>query len=194
MKVQIVSWNVRGLNDVSKRMRVRNLLNSWKADIVCLQETKLDSISRSLIRSLWRCRYVDWLCLDSLGASGGIIIMWDTKVVEKVEEAVGLFSVSCKFKEIHSGFEWGFSGVYGPHRDVERQLMWEELSGICAWWDVPWCVGGDFNVVRYPMERGGTDRISPSMQAFSDFIFDMGLVDLPLEGGSITWSNARSKS
>ena len=31
--------------------------------------------------------------------------MWDTKVVEKVEEVVGQFSVSCKFKEVSSGFE-----------------------------------------------------------------------------------------
>ena len=38
------------------------------------------------------------------------------------------------------------------------------------------------------------DRITPSMQEFSDFIFDMGLLDLPLEGGSITWSNSRSQS
>ena len=62
-------------------------------------------MSWGLIRSLWRSRYVDWLCLDSIGASGGIILMWDTRVVEKVEEVVGQFSVSCKFKEVSSGFE-----------------------------------------------------------------------------------------
>jgi hypothetical protein len=38
------------------------------------------------------------------------------------------------------------------------------------------------------------DRVTPSMQDFSDFIFEMGLLDLPLEGGSITWSNSRSQS
>ena len=130
MNVQIVSWNVRGLNDGANRTCIRNLLHSWKADIVCLQETKLESVSRGLIRSLWCCRYVDWLCLDSIGASGGILLMWDTRVVEKTEEAVGQFSVSCKFKEVSSGFEWGFSGVYGPHTNDVRRLMWDELSGV----------------------------------------------------------------
>uniref|UniRef100_A0A2N9H1T5 Reverse transcriptase domain-containing protein n=1 Tax=Fagus sylvatica TaxID=28930 RepID=A0A2N9H1T5_FAGSY len=104
------------------------------------------------------------------GASGGILTMWDSRVVEKVDEAVGRFSLSCQFKVVLSGFEWGFTGVYGPNKDVERQLMWEELASVSTWWDIP------------------------CMQEFSDFIFDMGLLDLPLEGGSITWSNSWSQS
>ena len=31
--------------------------------------------------------------------------MWDRRVVEKVEEAVGHFSVSCKFKNVGDQFE-----------------------------------------------------------------------------------------
>ena len=38
--------------------------------------------------------------LGSIGASGGILLMWDKRVVEKVEDAVGQFSVSCKFKNV----------------------------------------------------------------------------------------------
>ena len=36
MNLRIVSWNVRGLNEQDKRLRVRNLIQKWKADIVCL--------------------------------------------------------------------------------------------------------------------------------------------------------------
>jgi hypothetical protein len=61
MNVQIVSWNVRGLNDGAKRTCIRNLLHSWKADIFCLQETKLESVSWGLTHSLWCFRYVNWL-------------------------------------------------------------------------------------------------------------------------------------
>ena len=102
-------------------------------------------------------------CVDSMGASGSIILMWDTRVVEKVEEAVGRYSVSCKFKVVSSGLAWGFFGVYGSQRAAERRLMWEELAGVGVWWDVPWCVGGDFNTVRYPSERFGLNSFSPSM-------------------------------
>uniref|UniRef100_A0A2N9GTW6 Reverse transcriptase domain-containing protein n=1 Tax=Fagus sylvatica TaxID=28930 RepID=A0A2N9GTW6_FAGSY len=158
------------------------------------EETKLTAVSQTLVRSLWRCRYVDWLSLDSVGASGGIILMWDRRIVQRIEEATGTYSISCRFREVASGFEWAFSGVYGPKRTVERSLMWEELASVTAWWEVPWCVGGDFNVARYPTERAGAADISPSMREFSDFIFSMGLIDLPMEGGSFTWSNARSRS
>lgn len=77
---------------------------------------------------------------------------------------------------------------------VERRLLWEELSGVCSWWGVLWCVGGDFNIVCYPFERLGSNRISSDMRDFSEFIFFMGLLDLPLEGGNITWSNSLSRS
>jgi hypothetical protein len=120
--------------------------------------------------------------------------MWDDRVVERVEEAVGTFSISCKFRNVSSGFEWAFSGVYGPNRNAERRLFWEELSGICSWWDVPWCVGGDFNTVRFPSERVGSDQTSPAMRDFSDFISSLGLLDIPMEGGSMTWSNFMSRS
>jgi hypothetical protein len=55
-------------------------------------------------------------------------------------------------------------------------------------------VGGDFNIVRYPSERVGLDKISPDMRDFSDFIFSLGLLDIPMEGGSMTWSNSTSSS
>ena len=54
MNLKIVSWNVRGLNEQDKRLRVRNMFRKWKADIVCLQETKLELINRGVIQGLNR--------------------------------------------------------------------------------------------------------------------------------------------
>ena len=100
MNVKIISWNVRVLNDRDKRLRVRNMIKSWGADIICLQETKMEFISKREIRSLWGCQHVDWLYLGSIGASGGVLVMWDRRTVEKIDGAVGRFSVSCKFKNV----------------------------------------------------------------------------------------------
>ena len=36
---------------------------------------------------------MDCLYLGSVGASGGVLLMWDNRVVDKVEEAVGRFSL-----------------------------------------------------------------------------------------------------
>ena len=98
MNLKLLSWNVRGLNEVDKRLQIHNLLRSWKVDIVCLQETKLEWITRGIVRSIWGCPYVDWLYLGSDGASGGILLMWDRPVMEKVEESWGIFRFLASLK------------------------------------------------------------------------------------------------
>jgi exonuclease III len=59
MKPKIISWNVRGMNELEKRMKMRRLLREWKADIVCLQKTKMEVFSREVVRSVWGCIHVD---------------------------------------------------------------------------------------------------------------------------------------
>jgi exonuclease III len=194
MNLKILTWNVRGLHDQDKRLRIKNLLKEWHADVVCLQEIKMEVITGQFVRSLWRCRYVDWMFLRSNGASGGILLMWDKRLVEKLEDAVGFFSVSCKFKNVEDQKIWMFTGVYGPNDDRDRRLIWDELVGMRSWWEVPWVVGGDFNMVRFPLERVGSNTFSPAMHDFSDFISVHGLVDMPMSGGNFTWTNNREVS
>ena len=91
MKLKIISWNVRGLNDSQKRLIVRSLLHEWKCDVVCLQETKLVGVDRQMVSILWSCSYVDWVALDVDQMAGGVLILWDRRVLEKLEVLVGTF-------------------------------------------------------------------------------------------------------
>ena len=43
---------------------------------------------------------MDWVYFSFVGASRGVLVMWDRRVVEIVEEVVGHFSVSCRFKNV----------------------------------------------------------------------------------------------
>ena len=63
-----------------------------------------------------------------------------------------------------------------------------------SWWEIPWVMGGDFNVVRFPFERLRAEHLTTAMQNFSDFISSTGLVDIPMEGGMYTRSNSQSHS
>ena len=161
---------------------------------MCLQETKLEWITGGIVRSIWSCPYIDWLYLGSDGAFGGILLMWDSRVVEKVEEAVGHFSVSCKFKNVGDQFEWAFIGVYGPNLNKRHRLMWEELIGLISWCDLPWCIGGNFNIICFPSERLGAASFSRAMYGFSDFVSLHGMMYIHMEGGLYTWSNTSSAS
>jgi hypothetical protein len=46
----------------------------------------------------------------------------------------------------------------------------------------------DFNISRFPIKRSGDAGFSPAMELL-DFIFEQELIDIPLVGGSFTWSN-----
>ena len=102
---------------------------------------------------------------------------------------MGYFSVSVRWQGVGDGFIWACSGVYGPNDNNLRGQVWDELIGIQQLWDVPWCYMGDFNVVRFPSERLGGLCLTLAMENFSKFIEELNLIDLPLEGGSYTWSS-----
>jgi exonuclease III len=69
-------WNVRGLNSTARQDSVRSLVDSSRADIVCIQETKIAAISQRIILSTLGADFTDFITLPSNGASGGILVAW----------------------------------------------------------------------------------------------------------------------
>jgi hypothetical protein len=57
-------------------------------------------------------------------------------------------------------------------------------------WNLPWCVGSNFNFTHFLNEILGEARFCSDMK-FYDFIFEQGLMDLPLVRGTFMWSNNR---
>jgi hypothetical protein len=64
------------------------------------------------------------------GASGGILLMWDCRVVSKIDVCVGSHVATCCFKNVVDGSVWAFAGVYGPCLNNLRNKLWEELAGL----------------------------------------------------------------
>ena len=128
MTLQLLSWNVRGLNNPQKREVCKNLLKEWKCDIVCFQETKVFSIDVAFVRSLWGSPFIDWVVLDAVQTLGGVLLIWDKRVFGKLDVIVGQFSVSVLLRGVVDDFVWACTGVYGPNDDGQRSILWEELS------------------------------------------------------------------
>ena len=105
MKIKILSWNVRGANDPDKRNVIKNFLRRYRADVVCLQETKIQEMSIELVRSLGVGRHLNWRVMNAEGSAGGILVFWDNSCISMVDSVVGSFSVSCLFRMLEDGFQ-----------------------------------------------------------------------------------------
>ena len=91
---------MKGLNNSQKQEVCRNLHKEWKYDIVCFQKAKLSSLDSLIVRSLWGNPYLDWVALDVVNIAGGVLLVWDNRVFEKDDCAVGLFSVMGLFRSV----------------------------------------------------------------------------------------------
>ncbi|XP_028096534.1 serine/threonine-protein phosphatase PP1 isozyme 3-like [Camellia sinensis] len=115
--------------------------------------------------------------------AGGVLLGWDKRVVVREEEEVGGFSVSCLFRCVEDDFRWAFTGVYGPVQHSEQGGFLEELESLAFRWDVPSCVGGDFNVIRWPSERSGTNQVSGYMRLlFPDHVIVIYFISGDIHG------------
>ncbi|RVW97120.1 hypothetical protein CK203_030039 [Vitis vinifera] len=122
----------------------------------------MEEMSKKIVRSLGVGRYLEWRTVNSRGASSGVLVFWDNKVLQLLDVEVGIFLASCWFKNCEDDFCWIFTRVYGLTLKKERKS-----SG-------------------FPVECSRGGRLTCSMRRFSE-IMKLELRDLPLQGGSYTW-------
>ena len=127
--MKILSWNTRGLGSKKKRRIVRRFLSTQNPDIVMLQETKRETWDRRFVSSVWKGKRVEWAALPACGASGGIVILWDSSKFECTEKVLGSFSVTVKFNSGEEGSFW-LTSVYGPINPLWRKDFWLELQDL----------------------------------------------------------------
>ena len=89
--MRILSWNVRGLGSKKARSIVKGFLRSQDPDIVLLQETKRENWDKRFLVSIWTERDREWTFLPACGASGGVVIIWDSNKFEGIEKVIGSF-------------------------------------------------------------------------------------------------------
>lgn len=72
--LNILSWNVRGLNARARRDDTRLVVDDCRASIVCLQETKLDVVNNSLMLEMLGTQFLDYSYLPAVDTRGGIFV------------------------------------------------------------------------------------------------------------------------
>jgi len=186
--VRIVSWNVRRLGGLEKRKEVKELVRENVPFVLCIQETKMQLIDDFLCTSIRRPTSHDYSYSLSVGASGGLITIWDTSEVVVWMSCRGDHFLMIHGRFIKSNEEFYLFNVYGPCDRSAKQTLWTFLSSrLLSMGSRNVCLCGDFNSVRSAEERRsvrGTQTLD-EFAPFNDFIDEFALIDLPLCGRNL---------
>ena len=98
----VLCWNVRGLNSKAKQLALSNAIKLSGCAIICLQETKMESIDMSVIKSCCPQRFDDFAYVPSCGASGGILIIWNSSLFSGLIMHCEPFALSIHFTSTQS--------------------------------------------------------------------------------------------
>lgn len=82
----ILTWSVRGLGDSVKRGGIRDFCQLNKANIICIQESKLECCNDSILRLLGGSVINDLTVKDANGSSGGLMIGLKSQYRRKISD------------------------------------------------------------------------------------------------------------
>jgi len=126
--MNIISYNVCGLGDWEKRKEVLKLVRSHQPWVLCIQKTKLKSIDEFMSTSLWGSASFGLSFGPYVGASGRILILWDTSEVEVWDRRSLANSVIIHGRFVKSGCEFFIANVYAPCDSAGRHALWLHLG------------------------------------------------------------------
>lgn len=97
----VLSWNVRGLNDQNRRATVSETIVASSCHLVFLQETKLAHVDQFCAAFQGGNRLCGYAQRPANGTRGGILMLWDDTIMEVKE---GLFhdSILSLSHDLHS--------------------------------------------------------------------------------------------
>jgi hypothetical protein len=185
--------NVRDLGSRVKRWKIRESIISEKLDFLALQESKLESVSDSLIHCLWNSTNCDWVFVPAVGNSGGVISIWRKSLFSLVFSFSGCGFVGVCLDGIVDHMRCFVVNIYAKCNLPEKRQMWSELlMSKRGFGGGLWCIVGDFNSFRNGDERMGirydmSTIYSREMGEFDGFVEELGLIDMPLVGRRFTW-------
>ena len=153
--MKLISWNVNGLRAVINK-GFKDFYNTINADIICLQETKMqqDQISMD-INEIFKNRYVYWNSAEKKGYSGTVVISKDKPI--NVTYGIGKEEHDKEGRIITLEFDkFYLVNCYTPNskRGLERldyRMIWEDevrdyLINLNKIKPVVYC--GDLNVAH----------------------------------------------
>src|SRR5664279_4570356 len=146
IQYHFISWNVRGLNDKRKRIVIRQTILIERPDIICMQETKLNQIDRTLLNQICGRRYDQHRVINADGTRGGVLIASKSVQFCILDIKESTYCLSVLFQDKRDRSKFWFTGIYGPSTPGPRIEFLDEIKSHKPTDTTPWILGGDFNI------------------------------------------------
>lgn len=172
----ILCWNRRGLNASDKWDALRNKIDESSCSIICIQETKREIIDMAFIRNFAPNRFDKYDYIPSVGASGGLLVIWNSSCFMAYLLTKNSFAMTLQFTSSHNLESWKLTTV-----------SW--MKNIVIQPDDDWFFLVDFDFCRSMEDRNKPGGNLNDTLIFNDVIGHLGLVQIPLKGRAYTWSN-----
>ena len=185
----ILCWNIRGINASEKWDAVREKIEESSCSVICLQETKREHFDASYIRKFAPRRFDSFDFIPSVGASGGILVVWSSAVFRGNVLDKQRFGITLSFTSMQNNDVWKLTTVYGPCDEPARSEFISWFRGHAILDSDNWIFLGDFNFYRTLNNRNRPGGNLADTLIFNNAIGHLGLVELPLKGRAYTWSN-----
>ncbi|GJR47194.1 RNA-directed DNA polymerase, eukaryota [Tanacetum coccineum] len=180
-----MGYNMEGvINNMSQIIETQG---ESMVNFMSIQETKMEIMELISVRNCWGNYAFNYVHSNAVGNSGGILCVWDSNSFVKESHTILDFFVIIRGKWLKSGIDLIIVAVYGPHDPRDKRMVWEYLSYVINQWNGNVVVMGDFNEVRYKLDRFGSVFNVQGAEEFNAFIADVGLEEVPLGGSSFTW-------
>jgi exonuclease III len=114
---------LRGINSEKKWVALASKIEESNCDIICLQKTKRESFDLEYIKKFCPRKFNKFEYLPSVGASGGIIIIWCSSLFTGTLAFQNEFSISVQFTCNISASTWIFTNIYGPSQADRKQIL-----------------------------------------------------------------------
>ena len=123
----VLCWDMRGLNSEARQRDLRAKIEESRCSVLCLQETKCENFDIRMIRSFCPRRFDQFAFSPSVGASGGILVIWNSSIFHDQLIDIQRFGVVVSFQSLQNSEKWTLASVYGP---CEGQPRDDFLAGF----------------------------------------------------------------
>ncbi|KAK8504026.1 hypothetical protein V6N11_047706 [Hibiscus sabdariffa] len=185
----VMAWNVRGLGNKETVRALKNSIKKFQPNIVFLSESKQLKRYLEKIRMKMKMEYSFYI--DPIRVAGGLVLWWSKDTQIRIQK-YGKHYIDAGIS-VNGEPEWFGTFIYGPPYKDENIAFWEFMTKLRSGNGDRWLVIGDSNIVSSQEEKLGGMPFNPNdARVFFYFVDTTGLIDLPISGGTFTWSNQRS--